>query len=163
MDLTPLQFRFGSAKRGNCFSIALPTLAFTQPPQQRHRPADRARFAPQTCSGMRIRRALEAQEREDDVGQGEECECQSRQLAEETPLRDTSRNGLGLLVAPLKTRQSQPINYRSSHHLASRKVSRRRHRKTDANAPKVYLLDDFSALCSFRFAIRKALRATREK
>jgi hypothetical protein len=84
--------------------------------------------------------ALEAQERENDVGQGEECERQSGQFAEETTLRDTSCTGLGLLVVPLKTRQSQPINSGSSHFLASAKSVRRSRRKTDANAPKVYFV-----------------------
>src|SRR5262249_20862249 len=56
------------------------------------------------------------------------------QLAEETTLRDTSCVHLGLLVAPLKTRQSQPINYGSSHFSRLRKVGPRTHRrKTDAN------------------------------
>jgi hypothetical protein len=69
--------------------------------------------------------ALEAQEREDDVRQGEECEHHSRQLAEETTLRDTSCVSLALLVAPPKSRRSQPINYGRSHFLASRKVGPR--------------------------------------
>ena len=74
---------------------------------------------------------LEAQERENDVGQSEECERHSRQLAEETTLRDTSCDSFGLLVAPRKTRQSQPINYGSSHFLASRKVGPLRSRTQD--------------------------------
>jgi hypothetical protein len=108
--------------------------------------------------------ALEAQERENDVGQGEECERQSWQLAEETTLRDSIRNSPGLLVAPLKTRQSQPINRRSSHFLASRKISPRE----DSARPmpmhqRSTLLDHFPGSELLSFAIRKALSATREK
>src|SRR5262249_59487212 len=88
----------------------------------------------------------------------------SRQLAEETTLRDTSCVSLGLLVAPLKTRQSQPINSRSSHFLASRKVGPR----TDParrmpTCPGCILLDYFTVVRRYSFAIRKALSATREK
>jgi len=108
--------------------------------------------------------ALEAQERENDVGQSEECERHSRQLAEETTLRDTSCVSLGLLVAPLKTRQSQPINCCSSHFLASRKVSpRTEYARRMPMCEGSILLGYFAVVRPYSFAIRKALGATREK
>src|SRR5215469_5507534 len=112
-------------KFGNCFgSRSLPLR--DQRSQARARSTSRRVELPRTGFPWRCECvALEAQEREYDVGQSEECERHSRQLAEETTLRDTSCVSLGLLVAPLKTRQSQPINCCSSHFLASRKVSPR--------------------------------------
>ena len=61
---------------------------------------------------MRLR---EVREGENDVGQGQHCECRARQFAEQRVLRDTvgSSNSLGLLL-DLEARDSL-IKCGSSH------------------------------------------------